>query len=122
MNTDPRTKDYFYDYQHNQKSLEYQSSTDFDPSDTRKVFSSMSTFELIKYNLMFSLLSIPPLPNTLTKIMTNAIGTGTPKQPEIKTQQTSQNPITFTNITQNKNNSRNARNLCNIRNIWQYII
>eukprot|EP01084_Bolivina_argentea_P134052 236519_1 len=70
--TDPRTKDYFCNYRENQlSSVSY--SSEFDPTNTAQVFRSLSTFQLIKYNLMFSILSIKPLTDTMIKIMIDSL-------------------------------------------------
>merc|ERR1712176_499797 len=64
-----RTKDYFQNYRQRTAQNFIPSNTDFDPNDTAKAFQSMKTYQLIKYNVMFSLLSIEPLTQTMIKIM-----------------------------------------------------
>jgi len=57
-------------------------NTEFDPSNTEQVFQSMTTWQLLKYNAMFSILSVEPLTNLMIRIMAKSVGSGTPKQTE----------------------------------------
>ena len=98
---DPRTKDYFNNYRENSIPTSLTSSTDFNPSNTSQVFQSFSTYALIKYNTMFSLLSIEPLVNIMIKIMIATVGTGTPREAE-KKERKGPVPITLSNIASNK--------------------
>eukprot|EP01083_Nonionella_stella_P013018 36758_1 len=69
MNSNPRTKDYFNDWRHKQSESLPSPMTVFDPDDTATVFQSLSTYQLIKSNVMFSMLSLESLTNTMSKIM-----------------------------------------------------
>jgi len=75
---DPRTKDYFNDYRHRTAPA---ISTDFDPSNTEQVFRSMSTFQLFKYNAMFTLLSYESLTQIMIRIMARAVDPDAPPKP-----------------------------------------
>ena len=76
-----RTKDYFSHYQ---GRMTVPRSNDFDPNDTKTAFQSMSTYQLIKYNVMFSLLGVEPLPQAMIKIMTRPKQNTAPPKPKKK--------------------------------------
>jgi len=66
---DPRTRDYFYDYR---ASHAIPLMRSFDPSNTAIVFQSLSSYQLLKQNLLFLALSLDPLTKLMIRLMNKA--------------------------------------------------
>eukprot|EP00484_Ammonia_sp_Unknown_P001149 CAMPEP_0197023252 /NCGR_PEP_ID=MMETSP1384-20130603/4002_1 /TAXON_ID=29189 /ORGANISM="Ammonia sp." /LENGTH=549 /DNA_ID=CAMNT_0042451445 /DNA_START=51 /DNA_END=1700 /DNA_ORIENTATION=+ len=100
--SDPRTRDYAYNYRAHNTTPSLIRSNQFDPSNTPLVFQSLSTYHLLKQNLMFTMLSFQSLTGIMINIMKNTAGAGLPAQNQQTTSATKPTPFTVSNLRANK--------------------